>query len=96
MNFTARPVDICGMSLALHVDNVTMNSVLSTFAAGRMESWGDTYEGYSAADIGFVCEETGETFYVYDRWGTVRIGAHNPNSAGVRELASFLLNNVSN
>ena len=96
MNFTACPVDICGMSLALHVDNVTINSVLSTFAAGRMESWGDADAGYSAADIGFVCEETGETFYVYARWGAVRIGAHNPDSVCDRELASFLLNNVSN
>ena len=96
MNFTACPVDICGMSLALHVDNVTINSVLSTFAAGRMESWGEPEKGYSNYDIGFVCEETGETFYVYARWGAVRIGAHNPDSVGVRELASFLLNNVSN
>jgi hypothetical protein len=98
MNFVARPVDTCGMSLALHVDiplhHVKMDRVLSTFAAGRMESWGDTDEGYSAADIGFVCEETGETFYVYDRWGIVRIGARNPDNAGVRELASFLVNNV--
>jgi hypothetical protein len=96
MNFVAKPVDVCGMSLALHVDNVTMNSVLFTFAAGRMESWGEPEKGYSNYDIGFVCEETGETFYVYDRWGAVRIGAHNPDSAGVRELASFLVNSLSN
>jgi hypothetical protein len=96
MNFVAKPVDVCGMSLALHVDNVTINSVLSTFAAGRMESWGEPEKGYSNYDIGFVCEETGETFYVYARWGAVRIGAHNPDSAGVRELASFLVNSLSN
>ena len=96
MNFAARPVDIFGMSLALHVDNLNMDHVLSTFASGCMEGWGDTDSGYSAMEVGFVCEETGETFYVYARWGMVRIGAHNPDSAGVRELASFLVNSLSN
>lgn len=98
MNFIDRPVDTCGMSLALHVDiplhHVKMDRVISTFAGGRMEGWGDTDSGYSDTVVGFVCEETGETFYVYDRWGIVRIGAHNPDSVGVRELASFLVNNV--
>jgi hypothetical protein len=96
MNFVAKPVDVSGMCLALHVDNVKMHNVLSTFAAGRMESWGETKKGYSNYDIGFVCEETGETFYVYDRWGAVRIGAHNPHSPAARELASFLVNSLSN
>lgn len=96
MNFTARPVDVWGMSLALVVENVRMNTVVSKFAAGRMESWGDTDSGYSADEIGFVCEETGETFCVYDRWGLVRIGTHNTESASVHALASFLMNNFSN
>lgn len=96
MNFVATPVNKSFMSLALCVENVKIDSVLSTFSDGRMESWGDDYSGYSNFDVGFVCLETGETFYVYDRWGMVRIGCHNPDSVGARELASFLVNNLFN
>lgn len=96
MNFIARPVDIFGMSLAFEVDNLDIADVITKFSSGHMESWGEVSDGYSNLEVGFVCEETGETFYVYARWGMVRIGAHNPDSAGVRELASFLMNRLSN
>lgn len=94
--FVAQVVNVNGMSLACYVPGVTMTAVLDTFPRGTMEGYYEPSKGYVDCDVGFFCPETSETFYVYARWGQVRIGTHNPESPTVKDLTAYLQDAIRN
>ena len=90
MKFNAKPVDCNGMSLSCYVDGISMSSVLKEFPEGRMIGYYDEEKGYDDDEVGFV-SSTGEEFYVYARFGHVRVGSRNGfNDPTAEELAKFL------
>ena len=48
-----------------------------------MEGFDDPDRGYDQDEVGFVDVDTGEEFYVYARYGRVRIGGHGQGISDV-------------
>lgn len=99
-DFTPRPVNPNGMSLAAYVEGVSMRDLMSLHGRGRMEGYIDSRKGYDGDEIGFVHNETGLELYAYARWGEVRVGCRRDErtdaDAIARELAQFLRSSASN
>lgn len=61
--------------MAFEVEGIDMDDLLKIFPSGKMDAYYEPERGYSYPwEIGFIWEETGEGFYVYDRFGATRIG----------------------
>jgi len=84
-------IDVNGMSLQGYVKHASMQAILDKFPEGRLEGYNDPERGYDMDEVLFKDTVTGHTFYVYDRWGSVRIGARStvPQSA-VKNLELFI------
>ena len=99
-NFTPRPINANGMSLAAYVEGVEMGVLVDRFNEGFMEGYVDDDKGYDGAEVGFVHNETGLELYAYARYGSVRVGCrrHERTDADniARELAQFLRSSASN
>jgi hypothetical protein len=92
MKFTATQVDVNGMSLAHYVDDISMNDILNHFPEGRMKGYYDYEKGYDNDEVGFE-DEVGNQYYVYSRYGHVRIGNRDGfDSASCKELEGFIKN----
>jgi len=58
--------------LAHYIDGYTMADVLKVFPDARMEGYEDEEKGYDGIEAGF--STWGGNFYLYSRWGRVRLG----------------------
>jgi len=68
-----------------------MKDILERYPEGRMEGFDDPDRGYDQDEVGFVDADTGEEFYVYARYGRVRIGGRGQGvSEAVERLACKL------
>ena len=88
--FAPRPVNVNGMSLTAYVDGVTMASVVARFGEGLMIGYEDDEKGYDGREVGFVHLPTGLEFYVYARWGQVRVGCRRDDRRDADNLAAEL------
>jgi len=89
--FKATKVGTNGFGLRCLVEYVDMKDILERYPEGRQDGFDDPDRGYDQDEVGFVDLDTGEKFYVYARYGTVRIGGHGQGvSAVVKRLACKL------
>ena len=65
-------INVNGFSLAHYLDGYTMEDVLKVFPDARMEGYEDEEKGYDGIEAGF--STWGGNFYIYSRWGHVRLG----------------------
>ena len=79
----ATKVDTKGFGLRSLVEHVKMKDILERYPEGRMEGFDDPDRGYDQDEVGFVDVDTGEEFYVYARYGRVRIGGHGQGISDV-------------
>lgn len=92
--FTPRPVNPNGMSLAAYAEGVSMRDIMSLHGRGRMEGYIDPSKGYDGDEIGFVHNETGLELYAYARWGAVRVGCRvyeRPDAEAIAARLAALL-----
>ena len=96
MKFKAHPVDTNGMCFITYIDGVKMQDVVDSFHSGKMEGYYDPENGYDGdCEVGFVEEVSGATYYVYARFGDVRIGGYDPGDMiRTDELTKFIVSNV--
>lgn len=98
--FAPRPVDVNGMSLSQYADGVSMQAVADRFSLGLMEGYSDSEKGYDGLEVGFVHLPTGTEFYVYARWGQVRVGCRRDDRRDAdnlaEELAQYIQQTVAN
>ena len=76
-------VNVNGFSLALYLDeNVTMRDILTLWPDAKMEGYYDEEKGYDGIEAGFSTPNG--DFYIYARWGNVRMGCfdgqYNPHA----------------
>jgi hypothetical protein len=96
MQFTAKQVDSNGMSLAHYIDGLSMDDILDRFPEGRMEGYYDHEKGYDNDEVGFE-DENGNQYYVYARYGHVRIGDRDGfDSKNCKELENFIRASLKN
>jgi hypothetical protein len=81
----ATKVDTNGFGLRCLVEHVKMKDILERYPEGRMEGFDDPDRGYDQDEVGFVDADTGEEFYVYARYGRVRIGGRGQGISDVVE-----------
>ena len=87
----AAQVNTNGFGLRCLVEHVKMKDILERYPEGRMEGFDDPDRGYDQDEVGFVDRDTGEEFYVYARYGRVRIGGRGQGvSEAVERLACKL------
>ena len=79
----ATKVDTNGFGLRCLVEHVKMKDILERYPEGRMEGFDDPDRGYDQDEVGFVDVDTGEEFYVYARYGRVRIGGRGQGISDV-------------
>lgn len=65
-------IDTNGFALACHLDGINMQQVLRKFPDAEMLGYEDEEKGYSGIEAGF--STPAGNFYVYARFGSVRIG----------------------
>ena len=81
----AAQVNTNGFGLRCLVEHVKMKDILERYPEGRMEGFDDPDRGYDQDEVGFVDVDTGEEFYVYARYGRVRIGGRGQGTSPVVE-----------
>ena len=92
MAFVAKHINNHMFSFRTYVKHVNMDSLLEQYPEGRMDGCYEPERGYDRDEIGFVDEETGEEFYVYSRFGRVRVGG--PTGVNAERLALYLQANA--
>ena len=96
MKFKAQPVDVNGMCLITYIDGVKMQDIIDNFPSGKMEGYYEPEKGYHGDyEVGFVEEVSGAAYYVYSRFGQVRIGGYDPGDMiRTEELNNFIASSV--
>ena len=79
----AAQVNTNGFGLRCVVEHVKMDDILERYPEGRMEGFDAPERGYDQDEVGFVDLDTGEEFYVYARYGRVRIGGQGQGTSAV-------------
>ena len=94
MQFKATPVNVNGMSLSAYAEDLDMAILLKRFPEGVMSGYLNEEIGYYSDELGFLAED-GKVYYVYSRFGHVRIGSPEGfSSSGAKELISFLKSSI--
>lgn len=92
---TNSSVDTNGFAFGTEL-SCSLTEMLVTFPDAKMDGYYDEEKGYGGVEFGFITED-GEGFYVYSRWGVMRLGArnghHNPR---IVEFAEFILSKIHN